>query len=82
MAREDDKVEAMEIDGEHQQAATTAVLDGFNADYLRIYYVKLFPYGDFFKWLSYGNDLWKIYQITMMCAIAALELMSAWIAGP
>ncbi|XP_078158566.1 DNA primase POLA3 isoform X1 [Carex rostrata] len=25
-------------------------------DYLRIYYGKLFPYMDMFKWLSYGND--------------------------
>jgi hypothetical protein len=27
-------------------------------DYLTIA-AKLFPYGDFFKWLSYGNGLWS-----------------------
>uniref|UniRef100_A0A0D3G6K2 DNA primase n=1 Tax=Oryza barthii TaxID=65489 RepID=A0A0D3G6K2_9ORYZ len=56
MAREDEKADAMEIDGQHQQVANTAIPDGFNADYLRIYYGKLFPHVDFFKWLSYGND--------------------------
>ncbi|CAN1235465.1 DNA primase small subunit [Linum perenne] len=29
---------------------------GFNPNFLRLYYAKLFPSGDFFKWLSYGND--------------------------
>ncbi|PPR82154.1 hypothetical protein GOBAR_AA38556 [Gossypium barbadense] len=33
-----------------------AVPDGFNANYLRIYYGKLFPHADMFKWMSYGND--------------------------
>uniref|UniRef100_A0A452YXQ7 DNA primase n=1 Tax=Aegilops tauschii subsp. strangulata TaxID=200361 RepID=A0A452YXQ7_AEGTS len=52
----DERVEAMEIDGQQRQEVAAAVPDGFNADYLRIYYGKLFPYGDFFKWLAYGND--------------------------
>ncbi|CAH9124861.1 unnamed protein product [Cuscuta epithymum] len=30
--------------------------DGFNSNYLKVYYGKLFPYVDMFKWLSYGND--------------------------
>ncbi|KAH9298191.1 hypothetical protein KI387_029873, partial [Taxus chinensis] len=29
---------------------------GFNADYLRVYYGKLFPYAELFKWLSCGHD--------------------------
>nr|XP_009759536.1 PREDICTED: DNA primase small subunit isoform X1 [Nicotiana sylvestris]XP_009759537.1 PREDICTED: DNA primase small subunit isoform X1 [Nicotiana sylvestris] len=41
----------MLIDGEDN-----AVPDGFNADYLKAYYGKLFPCADMFKWLSYGND--------------------------
>ncbi|GJN14151.1 hypothetical protein PR202_gb00936 [Eleusine coracana subsp. coracana] len=56
MGREDEAVDAMEIDGQRQLVgAPTAVPEGFSADYLRVYYGKLFPYGDFFKWLSYGN---------------------------
>jgi len=48
----------MEIDDQKQQQleVTAAVPEGFNTDYLRVYYGKLFPYGDFFKWLCYGND--------------------------
>lgn len=30
--------------------------DGFNSHYLKVYYGRLFPYADMFKWLSYGND--------------------------
>ncbi|KAJ7945035.1 DNA primase [Quillaja saponaria] len=30
--------------------------DGFNANYLKVYYGKLFPLADIFKWMSYGND--------------------------
>ncbi|TVU45644.1 hypothetical protein EJB05_05135 [Eragrostis curvula] len=57
MGREDEAVDAMEIDDQRQLVeAPAAVPEGFNADYLRVYYGKLFPYGDFFKWLSYGND--------------------------
>ncbi|KAJ3676110.1 hypothetical protein LUZ60_003522 [Juncus effusus] len=32
------------------------VPEGSLTDYLRIYYRKLFPYTDMFKWLSYGTD--------------------------
>lgn len=36
-------------------------------DYLNVYYKKLFPYSQFFKWLSYGNSegyiVWIIYVI-------------------
>nr|CAB3465506.1 unnamed protein product [Digitaria exilis] len=58
MGREDGLVDPMEIDGQQQLQVEgpTAVPEGFNADYLRVYYGKLFPYGDFFKWLCYGND--------------------------
>ncbi|XP_068656751.1 uncharacterized protein [Aristolochia californica] len=30
--------------------------EGFNADYLKVYYGKLFPHAEVFKWMSYGND--------------------------
>lgn len=43
----------MVIDGPGQ---ANAVPDEFNANYLRIYYGKLFPHADMFKWMSYGND--------------------------
>ncbi|XWS70961.1 hypothetical protein CRYUN_Cryun03dG0095800 [Craigia yunnanensis] len=43
----------MVIDGPEQ---VNAVPDGFNANYLRIYYGKLFPLADIFKRMSYGND--------------------------
>ncbi|RLN28386.1 DNA primase small subunit-like [Panicum miliaceum] len=58
MGRDDEPVDSMEIDGEQQLKVQgpAAVPEGFNADYLRVYYGKLFPYGDFFKWLCYGND--------------------------
>ncbi|KAK8658034.1 hypothetical protein V6N13_036249 [Hibiscus sabdariffa] len=48
-SRRDDMV----IDGAEQ---ANAVPDGFDANYLRIYYGKLFPHADMFKWMSYGND--------------------------
>ncbi|KAG2627270.1 hypothetical protein PVAP13_3KG123323 [Panicum virgatum] len=61
MGRDDEPVDSMEIDGQQQlkvggRAASAAVPEGFNADYLRVYYGKLFPYSDFFKWLCYAND--------------------------
>ncbi|XP_054806747.1 uncharacterized protein LOC129309273 [Prosopis cineraria] len=28
----------------------------FNPDHLKAFYGKLFPYADFFRWMSYGND--------------------------
>ncbi|CAD6272448.1 unnamed protein product [Miscanthus lutarioriparius] len=58
MGRDDEQVDSMEIDDQKQQQleAPADVPEGFNTDYLRVYYGKLFPYGDFFKWLCYGND--------------------------
>ncbi|KAI8537289.1 hypothetical protein RHMOL_Rhmol09G0011700 [Rhododendron molle] len=47
----------MQIDGPVPEPERGhAVPDGFNPDYLKIYYGKLFPHEDIFKWLSYGND--------------------------
>ncbi|KAK9275327.1 hypothetical protein L1049_022590 [Liquidambar formosana] len=47
----------MLIDGcEAEQRLGNAVPDGFNVNYLKVYYGKLFPHGDIFKWMSYGND--------------------------
>ncbi|RLN23591.1 DNA primase small subunit-like [Panicum miliaceum] len=58
VGRDDEPVDSMEIDGQQQLKVEgpAAVPEGFNADYLRVYYGKLFPYGDFFKWLCYAND--------------------------
>ncbi|RLN18053.1 DNA primase small subunit [Panicum miliaceum] len=58
MGRDEEPVDSMEIDGQQQLKVEdpAAVPEGFNADYLRVYYGKLFPYGDFFKWLCYGNE--------------------------
>uniref|UniRef100_A0A6V7QRW5 DNA primase n=1 Tax=Ananas comosus var. bracteatus TaxID=296719 RepID=A0A6V7QRW5_ANACO len=47
----------MQIDGGvREEQVTRAIPEGFNADYLKIYYRKLFPYADMFKWMSYRND--------------------------
>lgn len=52
--------DAMEIDGcepeGQEKMRENAVPDGFNANYLKVYYGKLFPHSDLFKWMSYGND--------------------------
>ena len=45
MGRDDEPVDSMEIDGQQQlkvggPAASAAVPEGFNADYLRVYYGK------------------------------------------
>ncbi|XP_077221417.1 DNA primase POLA3 isoform X2 [Tasmannia lanceolata] len=39
-----------------EQRHGNTIPDGFNADYLNIYYGKLFPHAEIFKWMSYGND--------------------------
>ncbi|XP_058095980.1 uncharacterized protein LOC131241248 isoform X2 [Magnolia sinica] len=39
---------------EHRQGNT--IPDGFNAEYLKVYYGKLFPHAEIFKWMMYGND--------------------------
>ncbi|MQL91817.1 hypothetical protein Taro_024436 [Colocasia esculenta] len=47
----------MEIDGcppERRQVRTISKV--FDPDYLKVFYGKLFPHSDIFKWLSYGND--------------------------
>ncbi|KAL5718992.1 hypothetical protein ACHQM5_011836 [Ranunculus cassubicifolius] len=44
----------MEID--QQQGGIVVADEGFNANYLKVYYGKLFPHADMFKWMSYGND--------------------------
>ncbi|BFG31929.1 hypothetical protein CerSpe_182040 [Prunus speciosa] len=41
---------------EYEQKQGNLVPDGFNSHYLKVYYGKLFPYADIFKWMSYGND--------------------------
>ncbi|KAJ4711903.1 DNA primase [Melia azedarach] len=43
----------MLIDGPDQGNASPG---GFNPNYLKVYYGRLFPYADIFKWMSYGND--------------------------
>ncbi|PON45231.1 DNA primase, small subunit/archaeal [Parasponia andersonii] len=48
-------MDEMEIDGGEQREGN-AVPEGFNANYLKVYYGKLFPHADMFKWMSYGND--------------------------
>lgn len=35
---------------------TGRAVDGFNSDYLRLYYSRLFPFAEMYKWLSYGHD--------------------------
>lgn len=46
----------MQIDLYETRQQGNAVPEGFNSNYLKLYYGKLFPHGDMFKWLSYGND--------------------------
>ncbi|TQE01772.1 hypothetical protein C1H46_012572 [Malus baccata] len=41
---------------EYEQKQDYVVPDGFNSHYLKVYYGKLFPYADIFKWMSYGYD--------------------------
>ncbi|XP_072997262.1 uncharacterized protein [Typha latifolia] len=59
MTKEEHPSEAdgMQIDGcDPQQQVARVIPEGFNPDYLKVYYGKLFPYADMYKWLSYGND--------------------------
>ncbi|CAA0810568.1 Unknown protein [Striga hermonthica] len=58
MVRElDNTGEDMVIDGvEAGQKQNNEIPDGFNSNYLKIYYGKFFPYADMHKWMSYGND--------------------------
>ncbi|KAL6177396.1 hypothetical protein ACLB2K_048922 [Fragaria x ananassa] len=41
---------------EYEQKQVNADPDGFDSQYLKIYYGKLFPYEEMFKWMSYAND--------------------------
>ncbi|KAF3786620.1 DNA primase small subunit [Nymphaea thermarum] len=34
----------------------SVVPNEFDQNYLRVYYGRLFPYDDFYRWMSYGND--------------------------
>ncbi|KAK3228021.1 hypothetical protein Dsin_007883 [Dipteronia sinensis] len=43
----------MLIDGPDR---ANSIPDGFNANYLKVYYGRLFPHFDIFKWMCYGND--------------------------
>ncbi|KAE9596524.1 putative DNA primase, small subunit [Lupinus albus] len=52
MAGEDEMV----IDGYQGTDTTTLPDQEFNSNYLKLYYGKLFPHSDLFKWMSYGND--------------------------
>ncbi|PKA46070.1 DNA primase small subunit [Apostasia shenzhenica] len=47
----------MQIDGYVQEPLPpNELIQEFNSDYLKVYYGKLFPYSDIFRWMSYGND--------------------------
>lgn len=52
--------EDMEIDGNDSempaQRHADIIPDGFNANYLKAYYGKVFPHSDIFKWMCYGHD--------------------------
>lgn len=52
--------EDMEIDGNEPempaQRHADIIPDGFNANYLKAYYGKVFPHSDIFKWMCYGHD--------------------------
>ncbi|GLT78109.1 hypothetical protein SLA2020_496550 [Shorea laevis] len=48
--------DGMEVDEREENQENGMEIDGFNPNYLKVYYRKLFPYGDMFKWMSYGND--------------------------
>ncbi|CAI9289002.1 unnamed protein product [Lactuca saligna] len=43
-------------DPEPQDKQLDDIPDEFNPNYLKVYYGRLFPHADMFKWLSYGND--------------------------
>ncbi|PIA37235.1 hypothetical protein AQUCO_03000075v1 [Aquilegia coerulea] len=47
----------MDVDGDERKIRQEIVQPpGCNADYLKLYYGKLFPHAEMFKWMSYGND--------------------------
>lgn len=48
-----DERDDMQIDA---HALGNQQLNQFTFDYLKVYYGKLFPYADIFRWMSYGNE--------------------------
>ncbi|XP_074563439.1 uncharacterized protein LOC141820057 [Curcuma longa] len=57
MSKDENLVEdKMQIDQHDSDRLQKIVPDGFSEDYLKVYYGKLFPYADIYRWLSYGND--------------------------
>lgn len=50
---DEDRVEEV---GAEASADSRVVYEDFSPDYLRIYYARLFPYAEIYKWLSYGHD--------------------------
>ncbi|XP_078442244.1 DNA primase POLA3 [Wolffia australiana] len=59
MTREDDQNGTSEMDVDDCSPVPRNLLasvKGFHPDYLKVFYGKLFPFGDIFKWMSYGND--------------------------
>lgn len=53
MLGQGDGVEAMEVKAESSISGDYSRSD--LPDLLHIYYKRLFPYGPFYRWLSYGN---------------------------
>ncbi|KAI3994041.1 hypothetical protein MKX01_012298 [Papaver californicum] len=54
---ENDRDDMMIDEKEQQQfPLVQCTQEEFNPDHLKIYYGKLFPYADIYKWMSYGND--------------------------
>lgn len=54
---EEEESELMQIDNvPPPRHEVSNIPDGFNSEYLRLYYGKLFPYAEMFKWLSCGHD--------------------------
>ncbi|KAG6526515.1 hypothetical protein ZIOFF_016505 [Zingiber officinale] len=57
MSKDENLVEdEMQIDQHDSDRPQKNVPDGFSEDYLKVYYGKLFPCVDIYRWLSYGND--------------------------
>ncbi|KAG6530294.1 DNA primase small subunit-like [Zingiber officinale] len=57
MSKDENLVEdKMQIDQHDSDRLQKNVPDGFSEDYLKVYYGKLFPCVDIYRWLSYGND--------------------------
>ncbi|XP_057967745.1 uncharacterized protein LOC131157533 isoform X2 [Malania oleifera] len=58
---DDGRSDGMVIDGHEppqgpEQGQGNTVPNEFNPNYIRVYYGKLFPHADLYKWMSYGND--------------------------